>query len=213
MGIERVVQNRQRLIDTLKRKGEVGRPTEGRPRVPRGQRVTSGFPTLDLGIRPDFDPATWRLQVTGEVASPRHFTWEEFQQLPRVEQVSDFHCVTTWSKLDVRWSGVRMRTIAELVKPTPQARFVIAQSGEGYATNLPLDEALAEDVLLACELEGQPLPIDHGGPLRLVVPKLYGWKSAKFLRALRFSVDDEPGFWEQRGYHYRGDPWREERFG
>ena len=213
MGIERVVQNRQRLMDVLTRKGEVNRPSAGQPRVPSGQRVTSGFPILDLGLRPAFDPATWTLQIMGDVEVPLQFTWDEFRKLPRVEQVSDFHCVTTWSKLDVPWAGVSMRTIAELTRPQESARFVIAQCGEGYATNLPIAAALDDDALLAYELDGQPLPIEHGGPLRLIVPKLYAWKSAKFLRALKFAATDEPGFWEKRGYHHHGDPWREERFG
>lgn len=213
MGIERTIQQRERLIDALTKKGEVGRVAEGKPRVPAGQRVTSGFPVLDLGIRPAFDPTTWNFRVFGEVDCEPQFTWEEFRQLPKVAQVSDFHCVTTWSKLDVNWGGVSIRSIVELAKPKPTARFLIAHCGEGYTTNVPIEEALAADVMLAYELDGQPLPIEHGGPLRLVVPKLYGWKSAKFLRALQFAATDEPGFWEKRGYHNHGDPWREERFG
>lgn len=189
------------------------RPLEERDRLPPGQKLTKGFPVLDLGIHPPFDPATWTFRVEGEVENPMTWTWEEFQQLPKVEQLSDFHCVTTWSKFDVRWGGVKLRTVAELVHPKQTAHFVIAHCADGgYTTNIPIDEALDDDVLLAYELDGQPLPIEHGGPMRLVVPRLYAWKSAKFLRALRFTERDEPGFWETRGYHNHADPWKEERY-
>lgn len=213
MGIERFVQKRERLIETLTRKGEVERSTDPRERVPAGQHLTQGFPVLDLGFRPPFDPITWTLRIFGEVERELLLTWDEFQALPRVEQVSDFHCVTTWSKLDVVWGGVKLANVSAMAKPRPTATHLIAYCAEDYTTNLRLTEALGDDVLLADELDGEPLPLQHGGPVRLVVPKLYGWKSAKFLRALEFSAVDKPGFWEVRGYHNHGDPWREERFG
>jgi DMSO/TMAO reductase YedYZ molybdopterin-dependent catalytic subunit len=184
----------------------------GRPRLPRGQHLVSGFPVLDLGVRPAIDLATWKLKVTGQVREPWFFTWEQFRALPRARQQSDFHCVTSWSRYDLRWAGVPFRALAERVGVLPAARFVIAACGDGYTTNLPLADCLRDDTLLADELDGQPLPLEHGGPVRLLVPHLYAWKSAKFLRALHFATEDQPGFWEARGYHHYGDPWREQRY-
>ena len=184
-----------------------------RERVPPGQKLTENFPVLDLGVKPKFHEKHWRFVAEGEVAQPLDVGWEEFQQLaPKVEQTSDFHCVTTWSKLDVAWAGLRYADLASVVQPTESAKFAIMHCGDGYTTNLPLDNLLAEDVLLAYGLDGAALPIEHGGPLRLVVPKLYAWKSAKFLRKLVFQSEDSPGYWEERGYHHRGDPWQEERY-
>jgi DMSO/TMAO reductase YedYZ molybdopterin-dependent catalytic subunit len=181
-------------------------------RLPPGQHLTSGFPVLDLGVRPPINRETWRLAVTGEVDQPWFFSWEEFRSLPRVDLVRDFHCVTSWSKYEVRWGGVQFRTIAERVGLKPTAHFVIASGAEGYTTNVPVADCLREDVILADELEGQPLPLEHGGPVRLLVPHLYAWKSCKFLQGLHFAEKDEPGFWEVRGYHNYGDPWREQRY-
>jgi DMSO/TMAO reductase YedYZ molybdopterin-dependent catalytic subunit len=181
-------------------------------RLPPGQHLTKGFPVLDLGVRPLIDLEQWTLEVTGEVDTPLRLNWKQFRELPRVQQTSDFHCVTTWSKYDVRWSGVSFRSLAARAGLKPEAKFVIAEGGEGYTTNIPLADCLREDVLLADVLDGQPLPLEHGGPVRLIVPHLYAWKSAKFLRALRFLPSDEPGFWETRGYHSYGDPWREQRY-
>ncbi len=181
-------------------------------RLPPGQHLTSGFPVLDLGVRPPVNLETWSLDVTGEVATPLRLSWEEFRALPRSREVRDFHCVTTWSKYDVRWGGVLFRVIAERAGLKPSAQFVIATGGEGYTTNLPLEDCMRDDVILADELDGKPLPLEHGGPVRLVVPHLYAWKSAKFLCGLRFSAKDEPGFWEVRGYHNYGDPWRQQRY-
>jgi DMSO/TMAO reductase YedYZ molybdopterin-dependent catalytic subunit len=167
---------------------------------------------LDLGVRPPIDLAIWTLAATGEVERPLTLSWQEFRDLPHVREVQDFHCVTTWSRYDVRWGGVPFPVIAEKAGVNPESRFVIASSGEGYTTNIPLEDCLHEGVLLADELDGEPLPLEHGGPVRLVVPHLYGWKSAKFLRGIRFTQKDEPGFWEVRGYHNHGDPWREQRY-
>ena len=162
-------------------------------------------------MRPKFYEPRWRFRVDGEVERELDLSWAGFSALPREERTSDFHCVTTWSKLDVEWSGVLFLDIAALVQPKDSARFVIAEGSDYYTTNLPLEDCMDEDVLLADRLEGEPLPRDHGGPLRLVVPKLYAWKSAKFLNRLTFSSVDQPGYWAQRGYHRRGDPWNEER--
>lgn len=182
-------------------------------RLPPGQHLTTGFPVLDLGVRPKFHEPRWRFEVKGEVERALSLSWEQLRQLPRVEQVSDFHCVTTWSKFDVAWGGVRFVDVAALAQPTDNARFVIAEGSDYYTTNLPLDDCLREDVILADELFGEPLSREHGGPMRLIVPHLYAWKSAKFLRRLKFSPVDVPGYWEERGYHRRGDPWKQERHG
>lgn len=181
-------------------------------RLPPGQHLTPGFPVLDLGIRPEISLGDWRLDITGLVENPVSLSWQEFNALPRFEDVSDFHCVTTWSKYDVRWNGVAFFTLAELVRPKPEARFVLFSSYDGYTTNVALDAAMDDDVLIATHYDGQPLPKDHGGPARVIIPKLYAWKGAKFIRGIEFSAEDKPGFWEVRGYSNTADPWTEDRF-
>jgi DMSO/TMAO reductase YedYZ molybdopterin-dependent catalytic subunit len=184
-----------------------------RERVPPGQKLTEKFPVLDLGVRPPFHDSRWRFTVDGEVEAPLLLDWQALIDLaPKRRQTSDFHCVTTWSRLDLAWAGIPFTTLVDLVRPTERVGFVIAHGADGYNTNLSLEDATTEDVLLAYELQGQPLPLEHGGPLRLLVPQRYAWKSAKFLRRLEFRVEDAPGYWEQRGYHDRGDPWQEERY-
>jgi DMSO/TMAO reductase YedYZ molybdopterin-dependent catalytic subunit len=208
--LENVLRNKARLLEKFKAAGKSGQGD--RQRLPPGQHEVTNFPVLDLGIHPPFDPATWKLTVSGEVERPITLSWAEFRALPRAEQVSDFHCVTTWSQYDLRWGGVAFRTLLERVQPRPSAAFLIQECADSYTTNLPLSELQGDDILLADELNGQPLPLQHGGPMRLIVPQLYGWKSAKFLTGLRFQAKDTPGFWEVRGYHDVGDPWQEERF-
>jgi DMSO/TMAO reductase YedYZ molybdopterin-dependent catalytic subunit len=208
--LENVLRNKARLLEKFKARG--ASPAAGRERLPPGQHQVTNFPVLDLGIHPPFDPATWRLTVSGEVERPLSLSWAEFRALPRTQQVSDFHCVTTWSQYDLRWGGVAFRTILERARVRPGAAFLLQECADGYSTNLPLAELQGPDVLLADELDGKPLPVEHGGPLRLLVPHLYGWKSAKFLTGLRFQQRDTPGFWEVRGYHDVGDPWTEQRF-
>jgi DMSO/TMAO reductase YedYZ molybdopterin-dependent catalytic subunit len=182
-------------------------------RLPPGQHLTPGFPVLDLGIKPEISLTDWRLEVGGLVENAKTFTWEEFNALPQFEDVSDFHCVTTWSKFDVRWSGVAFFTLGEVVKPKPEARFVLFSSYDGYTTNVPIEHMMDDDVLIATKLNGEPVPRDHGGPARVIIPKLYAWKGAKFIRAMEFSAEDKPGFWELRGYNTTADPWTEDRFG
>jgi DMSO/TMAO reductase YedYZ molybdopterin-dependent catalytic subunit len=181
-------------------------------RVPPGQVLTDKFPVLTYGPTPPFDPRTWDFRVFGLVEMPLRLTYEEFHALPRSEMVADFHCVTTWSRLDNRWEGVRIADLMQLVRLAPEARFVIVHCDGDYTTNLPLHEFLDEDTMLAYRHDGRDLEPDHGYPLRLVVPKLYGWKSAKWVRALEFSANDQRGFWEVRGYHNHADPWKEERY-
>ena len=182
-------------------------------RIPPGQRETRGWPVLHFGSVPHIDPAQHRLRTWGLVDRPLDLEWAAFTALPTVEILADFHCVTTWSKLNNLWRGVSMRHLCELTGVQPAARFVIAHGAHDFTANLPLAEALDADVLVATHHDSDPLSADHGGPMRLVVPKLYAWKSAKWLTGLEFVAEDRPGFWEQGGYHMHGDPWTEERFG
>ncbi|MBZ0274847.1 MAG: sulfite oxidase-like oxidoreductase [Anaerolineae bacterium] len=181
-------------------------------RLPPGQSLTNKFPVLTYGPNPPFDPKTWDLRVFGEVEKEMRWTWDEFTHLPTVTITTDIHCVTRWSKFDTTWEGVRFRDFMALFGVKPTAKFVIAHCDYGYTTNTPLEAMLGDNVLLTYRYDGQPLEPDHGGPLRTLVPQLYLWKSAKFLRALEFSTVDKPGFWERGGYHNNGDPWKEERF-
>jgi DMSO/TMAO reductase YedYZ molybdopterin-dependent catalytic subunit len=209
----KMLSAKEKLLERFRARAPQPESETSRLRLPPGQHLTSGFPVLDLGVRPSIDLTKWSLEVTGEVEKPLRFTWEEFRSLPRIQLVRDFHCVTTWSKYDVRWAGVPFRELSERAEIKPTAHFVVASGGEGYTTNIPLEDCLRDDVILADELEGKPLPLEHGGPVRLLVPHLYAWKSAKFLRGLHLTERDKPGFWEVRGYHNYGDPWREQRYG
>jgi DMSO/TMAO reductase YedYZ molybdopterin-dependent catalytic subunit len=181
-------------------------------RVPPGQYVTEKFPVLHYGSVPNVDLARWNLFVRGLVDNPLRLTWEEFRRLPRREVETDIHCVTRWSKLGTRWEGVPFRAIAELAGVRPEATHVVAHAEQGYTTNLPLAVLMDDDVLLADTYDGAPLEPEHGFPVRLLVPKRYFWKSAKWLRGLEFLDHDEPGFWERYGYHNDADPWLEQRF-
>ena len=192
---------------------------DGMPHLPVGQHVVMNWPVLDLGDQPDVPLTEWRLEIAGEVHNPITLTWADFMALPQVDDVSDFHCVTTWSRFDNHWRGVRMRDIAELVVPTEHARFVLFTGYDiypgtdvPYTTNLPLARATEDDVLLVHTWEGQPLPREHGGPVRMITPKLYAWKGAKWVRRIEFLAQDQRGFWEVRGYSNTAEPWFEDRF-
>lgn len=182
-------------------------------RPPPGQHITRRFPRLDLGVIPRVAPAAWDLRVDGSVDRPLRYTLDEFRNLPRVVIQRDFHCVTGWTKFDLAWEGVAFQAIAEAVRPTPGALSVWIECGEGYTTSLLLRDLLRDDVLLAHTLDGEPLPEAHGGPVRLVVPYKYGWKSAKWVRRLEFRDRHDLGFWEVRGYSDTADPWTEDRYG
>lgn len=182
-------------------------------RIPPGQHLTRKWPVLHVGQIPSFDAATWRFETRGLVGTPLSLDWEAFGDLPQVDLKTDFHCVTTWSKLDMVWRGVPIREVLARTAPSAQVRHVIIHSHGGYTTNLPLEVLADDDVLLATGCDGEALSPEHGYPLRLVVPKRYAWKSAKWLHALEFTVNDQPGFWELRGYHNNAEPWAEERFG
>jgi len=186
-------------------------------RLPPGQAATIKWPVLHTGDVPKFDPATWEFKVGGLVEAPLELSWKEFLALPQATVTSDFHCVTKWSTFDNRWEGVPFREILKRVRPKPEATHVMAlghvgPARYGYSTNVPLADLDREDVLLVLRHNGEPLDPEHGGPLRLLVPHLYAWKSAKWLRGLIFMEEDKAGYWERLGYHMRGDPFREERF-
>jgi DMSO/TMAO reductase YedYZ molybdopterin-dependent catalytic subunit len=181
-------------------------------RIPPGQSRTLKWPVLHAGGVPRVNPATWDFRVRGLVDRPIKFSYDEFLKLPTVKVLSDFHCVTRWSRLDNLWEGVATRLIAERAGIKPEAKFAIVLAEEGWTTNMPIEDFLAEDALFAYNHDGEPLAADHGGPIRLVVPRLYAWKSAKWVRGVEFRETDQPGFWEDGGYHNHGDPWTEERF-
>jgi DMSO/TMAO reductase YedYZ molybdopterin-dependent catalytic subunit len=180
-------------------------------RVPPGQYLTEGFPVLTVGPDPDYDLASWDLRVFGEVEDELQLSWDELMALPQTDVTVDIHCVTRWSKLDTAWRGVRVRDLLERARVKPAGKFLMAYSDGGYTTNLPLDAVMDDEVLLAHAYDGQPLAHEHGGPLRLLVPKRYFWKSAKFLRRLEVMSEDRMGFWELNGYHNDADPWKEQR--
>ena len=214
-----VPQSRQKLVESKTRWARDGRlltgaVDEGRhSRLPPGQRQVTDWPILDLGIQPAVATDRWRLVVDGLVARPLAWDWATFQAQPQARALSDIHCVTAWSRFDNCWEGVAARHILDLVQPLPAARFVVFHSHDDYTTNLPLADFDAEDALLAHAWDGNPLPREHGGPVRVVIPKLYFWKSAKWVRRIEFLAADRRGFWEERGYHDRGDPWTEQRYG
>jgi len=181
-------------------------------RLPPGQYLTEKWPVLHYGSIPRFDPKTRDFRVFGKVLNAFKLSWDEFRKLDETTVVADMHCVTTWSRLDQRWEGIPFSKIVELAKPLPEAKFVIAHSEQGFTANTPIEFCLRDDCLIALRANGEPLTPEHGAPARLVVPRLYAWKSAKWLRGIEFRTTDAPGFWEKNGYHNRGDPWKEERY-
>ena len=184
-------------------------------RVPPGQSRTKKWPVLDASGPPAKMPPVWRFRLSGLVGRPTEWTWDEFLALPRANVFSDFHCVTRWSRLGNLWEGVSTRElVARAGGPQPRAKFVLVRGYDrGWTTNLPLEDFLSEDALIAFRHDGQEISIDHGGPARLIVPKLYAWKSAKWVAEAELLEQDQRGFWEANGYHMRGDPWLEERYG
>jgi len=228
--VERRLKYIQRQIELDKRAVDVefaGRVPEGSgpsnrhgmPRLPVGQHEVRNWPVLDLGEQPAVPLERWKLEVGGEVEHPFTLTWDQFLALPQAEDVSDFHCVTTWSRYDNHWAGVRFRTIAELAVPKDEARFVLCTGYDfmpgsyiPYTVNVPLARAVEPDVLLVHTWEGQPLPREHGGPCRMITPKLYAWKGAKWIRKIEFLADDHKGFWEVRGYSNSAEPWFNDRY-
>lgn len=181
-------------------------------RLPPGQHLVKNWPVLDLGQQPHVPLDSWRLEVRGLVENQLTWSWKTFQRLEQSTKVSDIHCVTTWSRYDNEWRGVSTRDLLDEAMPKPDAAFVLLTSYDGYTTNLPLADFAAEDAILATHWEGEPITREHGGPMRLVVPHLYFWKSAKWLRRIELIDRDQAGFWERNGYHMYGDPWTEQRY-
>ena len=192
--------------------GREPRVVRSTDRLPPGQHLVHNFPVLDLGIRPEIPLSTWTLKLGGLVENPVTLNWEQFLALPQFKDVSDFHCVTTWSQYDMEFEGVAFFTLADLVKPRPEAKHVIFKSYDGYSTNNPLSACLDDDVMIAHRWNGQPLSKDHGGPARVIIPKRYAWKGAKFIREITFLDRDILGFWETRGYSNTADPFTDDRF-
>lgn len=209
---------RDKLIETKKAWSRAGRLLTGKTgahgvdRLPPGQRLVDNWPVLDLGIQPDVPKADWRLTIGGAVENPIVWDWDAFMAQPRVDDTSDIHCVTQWSRYDNRWQGVSTRHVIDLVKPNADARHVLFTSYDGYTTNVELAHFAEDDCLIAHTHDGAPISREHGGPARLVIPRYYFWKSPKWLKRIEFAAADKPGFWEERGYHNVGDPWEEQRY-
>jgi DMSO/TMAO reductase YedYZ molybdopterin-dependent catalytic subunit len=195
-------------------RGFTGRPRSGRRgRLPPGQYDTGAdWPTLTAEVTPHLVPDRWTMTVDGLVESPTTWTWREIHALPGSSYFGDIHCVTTWSKFDTTFAGVSVDTLLAAARPTGEAAYVMAHSTTGYTTNLPLADVTDGRAWVVWEYDGRPLPVEHGGPVRLLVPHLYFWKSAKWVTRLELMERDRPGFWEQNGYHDRGDPWLEQRY-
>ena len=205
----------KKLIDAkvaLAKKGNKPSKPSDDVRVPPGQKVVTNFPILDLGILPDINKGNWRLRVFGLVEHEIDLDWQAYMALPQVTDISDFHCVTRWSKLDMEWQGVSVRELLMMAGPLDNAHHVTLHGYDGYTTNLPLEALLDDDVLIAHSALGYPLTTAHGGPARMVVPKRYAWKGAKWLKAIELHEYDRPGFWEVRGYHNDAFPFEEQRF-
>lgn len=190
----------------------------GMPQLPPGQREVKDWPVLDLGMTPDISQENWRLKVNGLVKNPFEFNFEQLLKMPQVQDVSDFHCVTSWSRFKNHWKGVRLSEIAAQAKLLPQVKYILFEGYDSdpdkipYTTNIPLDEGLKPDVLLVYEWEGQPLSKEHGGPVRVITPQLYAWKGTKWIKSITFMENDVPGFWEVRGYSNSAEPWLNDRY-
>jgi DMSO/TMAO reductase YedYZ molybdopterin-dependent catalytic subunit len=221
--IQRQIELDKRAVNVrfegLKPEGSGPPNRDGMPKLPVGQHEVKNWPVLDLGEVPDVPLDTWKLEVGGRVDNPLTLDWQAFLSLPQVDDVSDFHCVTTWSRFNNHWRGVRFKAIAEAAVPRDEARFVLCTGYDfmpgsyiPYTTNLPLARAIEDDVLLVHTWEGRPLPREHGGPCRMITPKLYAWKGAKWLRKIEFLADDQRGFWEVRGYSNSAEPWFDDRY-
>ena len=184
----------------------------GMPQLPPDQYETRKWPVLDLGVKPEIPTSRWSLAVDGAVKRPLALAWDDLLALEQLEDTSDFHCVTKWSKMNLRWRGVRLGDVLALAEPEDDARFLMCHGHDGYTVNLPLEEALKPDVLLAHTVDGAPLPVEHGGPCRVITPQLYAWKGAKWVKRIELMREDRLGFWEERGYSNTAYPWRNDRY-
>jgi DMSO/TMAO reductase YedYZ molybdopterin-dependent catalytic subunit len=219
---DKLAQARPKLVEAKQRWAREGRLLTGanggpgeppdKERLPPGQHLVRDWPVLDLGILPEVETKDWRLRIDGLVENKLDWSWADFTAQPVFSDISDIHCVTAWSRFDNQWDGVSAKHILALVNPLPQARFVVFHSYDDYTANLPLADFDDDDVLIAHSWQGEKLPREHGGPMRVIVPKLYFWKSAKWVKRIEFIARDRRGFWEANGYHERGDPWKEERY-
>jgi DMSO/TMAO reductase YedYZ molybdopterin-dependent catalytic subunit len=207
---EKIKQTPSVADDKPMGKGRLNR--HGMPVIPVGQTLTKKWPVLDLGSQPEVPLSSWRLIVDGEVENPLQLSWDDFMALPQTEDTSDFHCVTTWSKLDIPWKGVRFIDLAAVARPKDTAAHILCYGYDNYTTNISLEEALKPDVLLAHTVEGQPLPKEHGGPVRMITPQLYAWKGSKWISRIEFLSHNVLGFWEERGYSNTAYPWRNDRY-
>lgn len=227
--IKNIINAKQNLAQKQKEQGDgLARPKpmgtgpenrHGMPTLPVGQKEVKNWPVLDLGIHPKISLETWRLEIDGLVENPMVLSWEQFMALPQTEDTSDFHCVTTWSRMNNKWVGVRFSDLMALVQPKPEAQYVLTtgydvspMANVPYTTNLSLEEAMSPDVLLVHQWEGSPLPIEHGGPCRMITPRLYAWKGAKWIRKITLLEKDHSGFWEIRGYSNTANPWLDDRY-
>jgi DMSO/TMAO reductase YedYZ molybdopterin-dependent catalytic subunit len=223
--LERVVEARMKLKARFEEKikqtpsvadnkpmGKGNPNRHGMPVIPIGQVITTKWPVLDLGYQPDISLEDWRLKIDGVVENPITLTWKEFMALPQTNDTSDFHCVTTWSKLNIGWQGVRLLDLAALVQPKETASHIMCYGYDDYTTNVAMEEALKPDVLLVHSVEGKPLPKEHGGPVRMITPHLYAWKGSKWINRIEFMTANRLGFWEERGYSDTAYPWRNDRY-
>jgi DMSO/TMAO reductase YedYZ molybdopterin-dependent catalytic subunit len=201
------------MFDKSKSDAIISPDTKREERIPPGQHEVTSFPVLHYGPVPEIPPETWTFRIFGLVDKERTLSQADFAALPRIRVFSDIHCVTTWSRLNNLWEGVSTSEIKNLVSIKAEAKYVLVHAAYGFTTNLSLDDFFQPDVLFATDFNEHPLTKEHGGPVRLVVPRLYFWKSAKWVTGVEFIAEDEPGFWEQNGYHMHGDPWTEERYG
>ena len=191
---------------------EHGHEAKDHSRLPPGQTLTKAWPILDLGVRPNIELKDWKLEVNGLVENPIILSWEDFLKLPQSVILDDMHCVTTWSRYDNSWEGVKFMDLFELVRPTAKANYVIQYGYDGYTTNAPLEDFLKDNAMVAYKHDEESLSPDHGGPARTILPDLYAWKGSKFIKKIELVEKDQPGFWEVRGYNNHGDPWKEERY-
>ena len=206
---------KEKLIASKQKWAKEGRLLTGKTgdeRLPPGQRLVRDWPVLDLGLKPDVALEAWTLKVDGAVTNPIIWNWNDFIDQPQMDDVSDIHCVTSWSRYDNHWTGVSAQHLLSVVQPKPEAKFIVFHSHDGYTTNVSLEMFAAPDVLLAHSWEGAPLTQEHGALVRVIMPQFYLWKSAKWLQRIEFRTADQPGFWEVRGYHNEGDPWKEDRY-
>ena len=191
---------------------ELEKKAKAEGRLPPGQSLTLKWPVLHYGSVPDFDEATWDFRISGEPGAPVNLSWKEFRGFPQSEVISDIHCVTRWSRLNNTWKGVLFTDVLKLVQVRPEAKYVLALAEEGYTANIPLEDLQRPNVLFAFEHDGLLLTPEHGGPVRLIVPHLYAWKSVKWVRGFVLLDEERLGFWERNGYHAYGDPWKEQRY-